>query len=89
MRRNPPTNFGRHLNVEWEIGARHALYHKDGNYYNHLKYFPGALFDPYGYVIFATEDDYLKSSYLQHGVQLHVPKSISAIPGYISFSNNK
>ena len=74
---------GRRLNNEWNVGAKHALYHKDGNYYNHLKYFPGALFDPEGYVLFKIEKDYASSSFLQHGQQLHVPGGISSMPNYV------
>lgn len=77
------TNSGRTLNEQWKVNARHALYHKDGNYYNHLRYFPGALFDPYGYVLFKSESEYLKAASLQHGTQLHVPDGIASIPGYV------
>src|ERR1700722_20631699 len=45
---------GRLLNQKWGIGARHALYHKDGHWYNNLERFPGALCDPRGYVKFET-----------------------------------
>lgn len=75
--------YGRDLNQQWEVGARHALYHKDGNYYEHLRDFPGALFDAYGYVVFETEHAYLTSPYLQRGEQLHVPGGISSLPGYV------
>ena len=74
---------GRQLNMEWEVGASHALYHKEGSYYNHLQYFPGALFDPNGFVRFETEEEYRKSPYLQHGQQLHVAGGISSMPGYV------
>lgn len=74
---------GRELNDEWKVGARHALFHKDGTYYNHLHRFPGALFDLNGYVRFNSEDEYLKSRFLQHGQQLHVPGGISSVPGYV------
>ena len=77
------TNSGQVLNELWKVNARHPLYHKDGNYYNHLRYFPGALFDPHGYVLFKSENDYLKATQLQHGTQLHVPGGISSMPGYI------
>lgn len=77
------TDYGRRLNQEWKVGVRHALYHKDGNYYNHLRYFPGGLFDPRGYVIFKTEKDYMDSPYLQHGEQLHVPGGIASLRGYV------
>ncbi len=74
---------GRQLNEEWKVGASHALFHKDGTYYNHLQYFPGALFDMNGYVRFKTEDEYKKSPYLQHGEQLHVPGGIASMPSYV------
>ena len=55
----------------------------EGNYYNHLRYFPGALFDPNGYVVFKTEEEYLGSPHLQRHQQLHVPGGISSLPGYV------
>jgi hypothetical protein len=74
---------GRQLNAEWKVGASHPLFHKEGTYYNHLLYFPGALFDLNGYVRFASEEAYRKSPFLQHGQQLHVPGGISKMPGYV------
>ena len=74
---------GQQLNNQWDVGVKHPLYHKEGTYYNHLKYFPGALFDPCGYVLFKTEKEYVSSSYLQHGKQLHVPGGISSMPNYV------
>ncbi len=76
------TDSGRRLNELWKVGARHALYHKEGDYYNHLRYFPGALFDPQGFVVFSTEEEYLSSPHLQHGTQLHVPGGIASMPNY-------
>ena len=74
---------GRQLNEEWKVGASHALFHKDGTYYNHLQYFPGALLDLNGYVRFKSEEEYKNSPHLQHGQQLHVPGGISSMPGYV------
>src|SRR5580692_1594148 len=34
---------GKRLNEEWKVGALHALYRKDGTWYNLLERFPGAL----------------------------------------------
>ena len=82
MKNKIRTNSGRNLKDLWKIRAKHVLYHKDGNYYMHLQQFPAALCDPYGYVLFKTEIDYVKSSYLQHGKQLHVPMCISSMPSY-------
>lgn len=77
------TDYARRLKEEWQVPVQHALYHKDGTYYNHLRRFPGGLFDPHGYVVFKTEREYQTSSHLQHGVQLHVPDGISSMPGYV------
>jgi 5-methylcytosine-specific restriction protein A len=77
------TNSGRHLNAAWGVNAQHALYHKDGNWYQELERFPGALFDPNGYVVFRTEEEYLNSPYLRHGEKLHVNGNIAQIPGYV------
>ncbi len=70
-RKGERTNSGKNLQRIWNIPAVHVLYHKDGNYYNHLNNFPGALCDPNGYVIFNSEKEYKTSPYLKHGVQLH------------------
>jgi hypothetical protein len=77
------TDTAQHLQELWGVSARHVLYHKDGGYYNHLRRFPGALFDPHGYVVFRTEEGYLSSPHLQHGQQLHVKGGISSMPGYV------
>lgn len=74
---------GRQLNKEWNVGARHALFHKDGSWYNNLERFPGALFEPDGYILFKTEKDYLESPYVSVGKETNVPNGISSIPGYV------
>lgn len=76
------TNSGKTLNEQWKVFARHALYSKDGNWYMPLERYPGALFDPNGYVVFKTEADFLNCAYLSIGDTVHVPDGISAIPGY-------
>ena len=58
IRTTPRRLNGEMLNREWKVGARHALYHKDGTFYENLERFPGALFDPDGYILFKTQDDY-------------------------------
>jgi len=73
---------GRMLNKLWGVDAKHALYHKDGCWYNNLKRFPGALFDPRGYVVFETEDDYLKSIHVRVTQETNVAHGISCMPGY-------
>src|SRR6266581_195117 len=74
---------GRQLNAEWHVNAKQALYHKKGTFYNHLTYFPGALFDPDGYVLFKTEEQYRNSPHIRHGKRVDVPKGIGMIPGYV------
>ena len=67
----------------WNVNVRHALYHKDGTWYNNLERFPGALFDPTGYIIFKTRAAYERSPFLNRGRELNVPRGISSIPGYV------
>ena len=76
------SDSGESLNRQWNVGARHALYHKDGAWYMPLERFPGAYFDPRGYVLFRTESDYLNSSYLSIGKRVNVKNGISRVPGY-------
>lgn len=83
------TNSGRSLNDEWRVGAVHALYHKDGNWFNELERFPGALFDPNGYLLFESREQYMSCPYLDHGEKLHVPGGISRVPGYVRKSQLK
>ena len=73
---------GKYLARLWKVNVVHALYHHKGTYFHHLRDFPGALFDPNGYVVFSNEKDYVNSPYLQHGQELHVPNGIASIPGY-------
>jgi hypothetical protein len=75
---------GKTLNELWKVGARHSLYHKDGCWYNNLTDFPGALFDPNGYILFNSEADYLKCPYLKITQETNVPGGISTIPGYVN-----
>lgn len=78
---------GKKLNEIWGVNAEHALYREDGKWYHHLTKFPGALFDKDGYVIFNNEDEYINCGHLQHGKDIHVPKGIAKIPGYIKISD--
>jgi len=72
------------LNSKWGVNVPHPLYNKDGNWYEHFKSFPGALFDPSGYIVFETENEYLSCQYLQFGDTVHVPATISSIPSYVT-----
>lgn len=77
------TGYGEDLNRKWGVNARHALYREDGKFYMNLKYFPGALFDAKGYVVFGTEQEYLQSPYIHHGIRVNIPQGISTISGYV------
>lgn len=75
---------GAYLNRLWEVGAAHALYRDDGSWYHRLTQFPGGLFDRGGYVVFQTEQDFLRCASLRITAHVHVLKpGISAIPGYV------
>jgi hypothetical protein len=76
------TITGKLLNELWNVGAAHALYHHEGNYYHNLQAFPGALFDPNGYIVFKNQHDYNTCQYLDIKQELHVKGGISFIPGY-------
>lgn len=57
--------IGALLNNRWNVGVRHALYHRDGTWYHQLTSFPGALFDPFEYVVFRTEAEFVGCTYLR------------------------
>jgi hypothetical protein len=80
--RGPRTNSGRALNVKWNIGAQHCLYHQFGKWYMPLKRFPGALCDPNGYVLFNTTQEYQDCTWLRSGVRVEVMGLISQMPEY-------
>jgi len=73
---------GRYLKELWNVNVAHALYHRDGTFFENLREFPGALFDFSGYVVFNTEREYNNCSYLDIGQKLNVHNGISSIPGY-------
>ena len=73
---------GKVLNERWNVGAVHALYHRGGTFYENLHAFPGALFDPNGYVLFNTEQEYHNCAGLSIGQKLNIHHGISSLPGY-------
>lgn len=74
---------GKQLNDEWKVGARHALFSRDGAWYENLERFPGALFDPKGYVLFKTEQEYRNNPLVSVGKKTNVHVGISSLPGYV------
>lgn len=77
----PPLS-GNILNRMWNVGVQHAVYHRDGTWFENLMSFPGALFDPNGYLVFETEDEYKSCPHLNIGRKLNVSAGIAAISGY-------
>ncbi|HEX2988823.1 MAG TPA: hypothetical protein VHS06_11715 [Chloroflexota bacterium] len=45
--------------------------------------FPAAFFDPNGYLIFPTLNEYDECPHFRIGKRVNVPGGISSIPGYI------
>ncbi len=80
------TITGSYLNDFWDIGAEHALYHKDGNWYHQLKKFPGVLFDSHGYILFETADEFFNCASLHIRKDVRAPQGISSIKEYIKLS---
>ena len=78
-----PRLSGRMLNKQWNVGAEHALYHREGRWYNNLERFPGALFDPNGYVLFETEEEYRQSDHLRITKETNITDGISSMPEYV------
>jgi len=75
--------IARRLNQELGIGAKRALYSRDGNWYENLERFPGVLFDLHGYVLFDDEGAYRSCRQLRPGKKLNVTGNISGIAGYV------
>jgi 5-methylcytosine-specific restriction protein A len=74
---------GKELNVEWKVGAQHALYHHSGNWYHVLERFPGAFFDKNGYVLFHSKRHFESCEDLRIGKHVTVPEGISQLREYV------
>jgi hypothetical protein len=87
--RNHRTNEGRitgaALNAKYNLGAAHALYHRDGTWYERLERFPGILCDPYGFVRYDSERAFIKDSRLRIGRKVNVARNIASHPRYERF----
>jgi hypothetical protein len=81
------TAKGSELASRWGLAVQHALYRETGNWYHHLKRFPGAFLDRDGYVIFETEADFRNCSELQFGKDVHVPHGIKSIANYVCWTS--
>lgn len=76
---------GESLNRRHHLGLRHALYHKDGTFYERLARFPGGLCDPTGYVRFDTEHQFTQDSRISVGQKVNVQGGIASHPRYLRF----
>lgn len=79
------THTGRNLSALWGVKVAHPLYHKDGTWYHGLKGFPAALFDPNGYVVFETEEEFRRCPAIRPspGGNLGIAGGISSLPSYV------
>ncbi len=79
------TGSGQEYNEKWNVGAKQAFFHKDGTFYMPLNKFPGAFFDPYGYVLFETEREYFDCAevFQAEGPRANIPKGIKTLATYI------
>jgi 5-methylcytosine-specific restriction protein A len=77
------SDTGKSLNRKWNVNARHALYHREGTWYHVLTEFPGAYFDPEGYILFKTEADYLNCRDIEIGRHANIRCGISRLARYV------
>lgn len=81
----PRRMTGEHFNRQYQLGARHALYHRDGTFYERLTAFPGVLCDPLGFVRYDSEKQFLGDSWLHIGRKVNVPRGLYSHPRYQRF----
>jgi predicted HNH restriction endonuclease len=74
---------GSELNERWGIGAKHPLYRKNGTWYHNLMYFPGALIDESGFILFKTKRRYVNNPGLHIRARTTIRDGISTLPGYV------
>jgi hypothetical protein len=83
------TDSGDSLKRRWHIPAVQARYHKDGTFFMPLEKFPGALCDPFGYVVFQNQQEYESCRFLEIGQRINVRPGISRIPKYVRVHSAK
>jgi hypothetical protein len=76
---------GEALNGTYSLGARHALYHKDGTFFERLTSFPGVLCDARGYVSYETRDQFEHDPRLEIRQKVNIPRGLSSHPRYKLF----
>ena len=70
------------------VEVKSGAYHRDGYWFQKLKKFPGALFDPDGFLLFGSEQEFQNAGnqFLSIRKEIGVLKpyrNISDIPGYV------
>jgi len=78
---------GRLLNKRHRLGVLHALYHKDGTFYERLERFPGALCDVNGFVRFENAAQFAGDQRLRIGQKVNVDRTLSKHPRYKRFDS--
>ncbi len=76
---------GRLLNRRHHLGLLHALFHKDGTFYERLTRFPGGLCDLQGHVRYDSENQFFNDRRIQIGQKVNVPGGIASHPWYKRF----
>ncbi len=80
---------GELLNRKYRLGARHALYHKDGTFYERLSRFPAVYCDTRGFVRFDSEQQFILDSILNVGEKVNIHRSLASHPRYQRFPDAK
>ena len=76
---------GEGLNRRYRLGAKHALYHKEGSFYEQLQRFPAIYCDPRGFVRFQTQEQFDLDPRLSIGQKVNIPGGLHTHPGYELF----
>lgn len=80
---------GEQLNRKYKLGARHALYHKDGTFYERLVRFPAVFCDPRGFVRFDSEQQFARDPRLAIGDKVNIHRGLASHPRYQQFPDAK
>ena len=75
-------HLGERLRIEHGLNVQKAYYSQNGGFYNQQHYVPVALFDPEGYVIVHTNEEFDYAPF-SHKQSLHVRPGIAAHPRYV------
>ena len=82
MRPDDQRQNAKTLANQWNVKAQDVRYHRDGHFYENVRNFPAALFDPNGYILFRTEAELRGVQRVKIGKKTNVRGGILSIPGY-------